>query len=239
MSRHLMSAAALALVVGAPATASAAPMNFFTNFVALNGSGVAGSARLVLDEATGTLDVTVRATGLEPGVRAMHIHGGGLMDATVPTPDLDTDMDGLIELGEGGVAYGGIIIPLDLGVPGNMGVLGGIEAGPDPMVESVYSRMFDLTDGSIFNDPFGLVDLLPLDRTEIVIHGMTLPADAGLAMGMQTGGICDGVNDDMDNCSVLIPVAAGTVQPVPLPAAGWALVAGIGALVGYGRLKRA
>jgi hypothetical protein len=114
---------------------------------ALNGSGVRGVARLLLDGRT--LSVESIATGAAPGKMHMqHLHiPPGDADGTCPTPDLDTNGDGLVSLKEGLGSYGPPVVSLE----------------PFPMVKgSSWSYV-------------GTLDAparLALDRGVVVLHGM-------------------------------------------------------------------
>jgi|GEM_PF-1182968 len=138
---RLLAAAAVAVAVSAPA--SAAVMDYSTNFQTLNsraqvqsanpgatlpaefvGSTVRGTSRLTLDTGAGTLRVRINASGLEGGIPHLaHIHGNladntrpgsGPRDSQVPTLAQDADGDGFIEVAEGAATYGPVL--LDLGV---------------------------------------------------------------------------------------------------------------------------
>ena len=75
---------------------------------------------------------------------------------------------------------------------------------------------------------FSKEDLLPLALREIVLHGGFVPP------GVQ------GTDPNADGpvYSALIPVSSGEIVPVPRPAAGWVLLAGLGALADFGRMRR-
>ena len=128
---------------------------------ALNGSGVAGRAVLVLrgDE----LRVNITARGLEAGaLHPQHIHGlMGSEEAVCPPPSAADDLAGLpeeaddpdefISLEEGAPFYGPILLPLTPFPTAN-------KAGV-----TTYSQSFEV-DG----------DLLDLSDEVIVLHGMTI-----------------------------------------------------------------
>jgi hypothetical protein len=124
----------------------------------LNGSGVTGSALLMLDE--DRLRVLVLAEGEEPNrEHAQHIHGLGHGDqSTVPPVSADTDHDGVISLLEGFPFYGKVLLALD---------------EPFPIASSsgivFYSHWFD--GGSL--DPL-LVSTVLLTKRMIVLQGMTV-----------------------------------------------------------------
>ncbi len=78
---------------------------------AQNESGVSGSVLFTLDG--DQLTVAVTATGLTPDqTHMMHIHGLETGEASCPTIDLDANEDGFVDLTEGAVAYGGVLVPL-------------------------------------------------------------------------------------------------------------------------------
>jgi hypothetical protein len=80
---------------------------------ALNGSGVHGVARLLLDGRT--LSVESMASGAAPGrMHMQHVHvPPGDADGTCPTPALDTNGDGLVSLKEGLGSYGPPVVSLE------------------------------------------------------------------------------------------------------------------------------
>jgi hypothetical protein len=80
----------------------------------LNGSGASGTATVVVDRANEQIHVKVQASGLAPGVEHLqHLHGVIDRENTCPTPDADTDGDGLVTVAEGASAYGPILIWLN------------------------------------------------------------------------------------------------------------------------------
>ena len=222
--------------------AMAAHLDYYlADLSALNNSGVSGQVFLTYDgpedDSMRTLKVQVSARGLEPGAHAAHIHGfsgAERMPSVAPTPDVfDPDMagpgndgDGFIELSEGAPFYGGILQTFT-----------GLTA--DSSGRAFYEMVFDVIAGSELDD-----DLFSLDNREVVLHGLTT-AFAPIDVIPGLGGDIDGNMPASLNFNALLPVATAkftraTVEdmpaPVPLPAAGLMLFAGIG---GLGVLRRA
>ncbi|MBD1397203.1 hypothetical protein H9Q13_08510 [Pontibacter sp. JH31] len=118
---------------------------------ALNGSGVMGTATLMLEG--NMLTVNIMASGLEAGMlHVQHIHG--FMDknknAVCPPMSADTNGNGLVELGEGLPFYGPILLDL---AP--------FSTAPDGSIN--YTQTFQVSAG-----------VLPLQNNVIVLHGMTV-----------------------------------------------------------------
>ncbi|WP_126174596.1 PEP-CTERM sorting domain-containing protein [Altericroceibacterium xinjiangense] len=214
------------LLAGTAAPASAA--TFLVNLTGLNNSGVTGSATLELNEIARTLSVALNASGLAQGAHIGHIHGrfdssGNAIDSITPPASADTDGDGFVELGEGALFYGPILLPLSgIGDVGADGILN-------------YSQTFDLSDTGVFADSFSSEDLFPLTFREIVLHGANVPANAGAG----TGGIIDGTQGTY---SLALPVASGEiVAAIPEPATwGMLLVGffGVGGMIRSTKRKR-
>jgi Cu/Zn superoxide dismutase len=120
---------------------------------AQNDSGVSGSVLFTLDG--DQLTVTVSATGLTPDqTHMMHLHGLETGEATCPTIDLDEDGDGFVDLDEGAVAYGGVLVPLG-----------------EPMADADGNVMFEAT---LTVDPETLPALTDL---AVVVHGLMIDPD--------------------------------------------------------------
>lgn len=197
-------AAAGLLLVAKPA--SATPLYYVANLTPLNNSGVYATINLTLD---GTkLTVTEHATGLEPNMpHPQHIHG--LLGAAAPMTALataasDTDKDGFVELAEGQVSYGPILIDLS-SPPG--GAVADFPTAPGGVID--FSQIYDLTNSSIFDTGITASDISPLTNREIVIHGMTVAA----GIGMGTPGEVNGTGGYL----ATLPVSDGLIRAVPTP----------------------
>jgi hypothetical protein len=173
--RHLIGIAAVSVV------AIALPMSVYAqdgrsmtigraDLKALNGSNASGQAELKLSADGKELTVIIQAKGLEPGgVHLSHIHGlsenGQSVDSTCPSSAEDADGDGFVELAEGQVKYGPILLDFM-----------NIDTGRDGHVN--FKKTFDIG---------GSQSALPLQFRHIVVHGMTVGA-----VGANTPGEVDG-----------------------------------------------
>ena len=123
----------------------------------LNGSGARGEATLTKHGQE--LTVHISASGLEPGgPHLSHIHGlsqgSAAVDSRCPTTALDSDGDGFVELAEGAVAYGPILVDF-------------MNVDPDQDGNVDFTTTVQLADNSA---------VTPLNKRHIVIHGMTVGA---------------------------------------------------------------
>ncbi|WP_299822787.1 VPLPA-CTERM sorting domain-containing protein [uncultured Jannaschia sp.] len=212
-------------------SASATTFSYDLVLNPLNNSGVTGSGSFVIDTTANTLTANVRASGLEPNMmHEQHIHGrsenGSPIDSNSPDLSDDADGDGFVELAEGQTQYGPILVELE-------DTMGNYPTAPDGSFD--FSRIFDLADEETFAGDFGITDLLgsgdrpALELREVVIHGLTLEEGQGA-----NGGEADGTA----GYKGFLPVASGEITvaeslspaPVPLPAAGWLMLAGFGGL---------
>lgn len=227
---------ALVIAIAATGAAQAGTSNFVADLRDINGLGGTAQARLVFDDITNTLRVRIDGQGFTPNMlHVQHIHGsndasGAAIDSVTPTMAADDpanggDGDGFIDLVEGVPSYGGILLSLfDEGNTGN-GFDGFPSVGDDGVL--MFDYTFDLNTTGALNTGVSASDLFPLDFREIVIHGAFIPDGVG--------GVSDGSSPlDIQSAgySNFIPVAAGeiTAAPVPLPAAAWMLMAGVGGL---------
>jgi hypothetical protein len=154
------------------------------------------------------LTVAEHATGLEPNEpHPQHIHGllgAAAPDTMLATPADDIDHDGYIELAEGQMSYGPILLSLT-SPPG--GALGDFPTAPNGVIN--FAQTYDLADSGIFPSGMSASDLFPLTDREIVIHGMTVPPGAGAG----TPGEVDGTG----GYKAVLPVADGFIRAVPVP----------------------
>lgn len=203
--RLLERCAVAALIAGGVAvmapvgSASAAPKKVSHEthsgaLTALNDSGATGTLSLQL-RGERFLTVKIDATGLEAGVPHVgHIHGlvisGHPANSVCPTTAQDSDHDGFVELAEGQVTYGPILIPF-----------GNVDPDMDGTVH--FTHTYDLNASSTFAAGFDKSDLLPLDLREVVLHGMTLEAGEGA-----DGGEADGTA----GFKAVLPVTCGDVD---------------------------
>jgi hypothetical protein len=228
------------IALGAATASHAKTFNYHATLNDLSGLGGSGTAKLQYDDVANTLRVNIEGTGFAPNMlHVQHIHGtfdddGNVTDAVTPTLANDTDGDGVVELLEGLPLYGGILLSLFDETDTDNGFNGFPNVTDEVNGSFSFTAFYDLASTTALSDGISAADLFPLDKREIVIHG------AFLAPGI--GGVG---NEDADSdlirfggYSAFVPVAAGeivAVDPIPLPAAAWMLLAGIG---GLGALSR-
>jgi hypothetical protein len=167
---------------------------------ALNGSGAHGSISMQL-RGQRYLTVQVDATGLEPGIQHLgHIHGrespGNKANSMCPSTAQDSDRDNYVEVAEGQVTYGPIIIGF-----------GNVDPDMDGTVH--YNHTFDLNNPAIYQPGFGKSDVLPLDLREIVLHGMTLQAGQGAT---NADSIPPNEADGTAGEKAVLPVTCGDIE---------------------------
>lgn len=206
-TRILSSCAGAALIatIAIAAPAFAVPQNIAREtqtgtLTALNGSGANGTISMQL-RGQRYLTVKVDVTGLEPGIQHLgHIHGrespGDVRNSVCPTTAQDADHDGYVELAEGQVTYGAIVIPF-----------GNVDPNMDGTVH--YMRTFDLNDPSIYQPGYSKRDVLPLDLREVVLHGMTLQAGQGAT---NANSIAPNEADGTAGEKAVLPVTCGDIQ---------------------------
>lgn len=155
---------------------------FRADLLPLNNSGAQGKVELRL-AANKNLNVHVVASGLEAGgPHVSHIHGRpGGAESDCPTIAQDTDGDGFVELAEGQVTYGPIIVDF-------------MNIDPDQDGNVDFRTTVQLTGDQ--------ADALPLPNRHIVIHGKTVGA-----VGAGTPGEVDGTA----GYKVVLPVLCGEI----------------------------
>ncbi|MGH6706507.1 MAG: CHRD domain-containing protein [Sphingomicrobium sp.] len=191
---------ALALTaIALPASAQ----TFKVNLRPLNQSGVTGTGSLTLSADKTQLTVKIDAKGLEPNqVHVGHIHGlvsGGKQpaDSSIPSPKQDSDRDKFVELKEGEVTYGPILITLGTDNGGNL----------DPDGDGIvrYEQTFNLDDATIYDAGFNKMSVIgsgnSLQLREIILHGLTVPAV----------GVAPGEVDGTAGFKTVLPVAGGEI----------------------------
>lgn len=226
---------AATVVAMSATTAFAAHLSYYSAVLSpLNGSGVSGNVYLTYDgpedDGNRSLLVQVRASGLEPGPHAGHVHGftgtGGVVETVRPPlpgvfdPDVDGDGDGFTELSEGVPFYGGILQSFP-----------GLTADANGMVN--YAMRFAVEAGSQLDD-----DVYSLDKRESVLHGLTTQFAVG-AVSPFPGGEVDTDRPMPNTFNALLPIATGKFEvanaedippAVPLPAGIWLMGAALGSL---------
>ncbi len=245
------------LLSAAPAMSATVDIEkFFAELQPLNDSGVSGRANFTVDRVENTLTAQINVSGLTPNtVHPQHLHGRfeqstcqtfappsspvagacleGTMtrDSTIPTlDDNDIDNDGFLETVEGLPAYGPIILNLaDAGA--------GLADLTFPMSDAEgnldFFEIYDLSTTDLLFDPLNMITHQPDDLISLltdrvyVIHGLEVDVSDPAVIGslFEINSLTNG-----PEYFPLLPVAAGTVSPVPLPAAGVLLVVALGGL---------
>lgn len=194
---------------------------------ALNNSKVSGGALFAYDQDSGKLSVAISAQGLEPNQpHAQHIHGflgDSPQDAMVPGLAEDADRDGFVELAEGLVQYGPILLSLtdqdarqmtdgsgdDHGGHGG----GAFPTAPDGNI--FFVETYQLPTPANASDE-GLSIPPDLTLREIVLHGQSVAEGSGKG----TPGEVDGT----PGYKAVLPVASGTIENLDSPEGRLALV---------------
>ena len=190
-----------------------------------NGFDVAGTVRYAFDTISQILSIDVDVSGLLPDVvHVQHIHGPA-GDARTPTLADDADGDGYIELLEGLGGYGPILLSIGSGIAEDGGVIFPLT---DASGNLDFSMDYDLSGGGspFLSDGFTVADLMPaaLQNREYVVHGAFVPEDASLTVfAGQPDGVVGAYNP-------VLPVGAGEISAIPVPAAAWLMALGLGAL---------
>lgn len=182
---------------------TAAAQDYKVNLRPLNHSGVEGKGSLTLSPDKTHLTVRIDATGLEKNqVHVGHIHGivasgNEPANSSIPSPKQDSDKDKFVELAEGLVTYGPILITLGTDNGGNL--------DPDGDGTIHYEQTFNLDDAGIYADTFNKMSVIgsgdSLQLREIIIHGLTVPAT----------GVAPGEVDGTAGYKVVLPVAGGEI----------------------------
>lgn len=231
-------ALALGLVMlgAAPAMAHDASGSYSTMLEEINNSGASGEAWIDLEGTTAT--VTVNATGLAaefdgaPYPHVQHVHIGA--QGTCPSPDADTNGDGIISTTEGGPSYGDIGTTLSVG-EADKSPAGGLDLAAAPAGDTIsYEETFELDHATI--------DALDAGTAVVVVHGLdpatqpesgmsesdlvpelplaaTSPALCGSLAMAPAGGVDTGVEQGTDGSAMALTalgglLAVGTVAGV-------------------------
>ncbi len=153
----------------AAAPNGAASTSYTADLRSLTGSAAHGQAELRLAGNGKTLLVHITASGLEAGEHISHIHGlssgGQAVDSTCPTQAQDSDRDGFVELAEGQVTYGPILLDFM-----------NIDPNKDGTIDFRTTIKLSGSEGAT-----------PLTDRHIVVHGMSVGA-----VGAGTPGEVDG-----------------------------------------------
>ena len=211
IGHRLLCSAALAagLALGAGASL-AASQTYTTTFMALNDSGVSGTASVTLN---GTeLTYTVKATGLEPNkFHQEHIHGFlNPNDKPSQIPQLprdDKNGNGMLDDLESEAVAGGPIVYLTASPAANKGNTYSDFPVADAKGNLNFKQTYDVSEELVF--------LKPLEIRGIELHGMTemgqyqadLPVAAGL-LKLSSGGT--GGNGGSGGTAVPLPASVWT-----------------------------
>ncbi|GAC1391390.1 MAG: hypothetical protein NVSMB46_03740 [Candidatus Saccharimonadales bacterium] len=218
-----MGSASFPLAVNAIANSNDDSMHtFVSNVHELNNTHVSGSARFV--QIGREISATVDATGLEPGVHPLHIHGKDQAKAECPTISNDINGDGFISVIEGAPSYG--LIKLNLtspqtafGKPPTPVLFYPFAGTPNnsnfPVVgtngEMHFTGTYAFDNSS--DAEAALQSLTPLGDQALVIHGATAPqsvdAPAFAALGTPRP---TGYDPNLRTYDALLPAGCGTIN---------------------------
>lgn len=225
MLAGIMGFGSLGFPLAANAMASTNNMSaqtYVSHLHALNSSQVTGKARFV--ERGRELTATINATGLQPGVHPIHIHGKDQAKAECPTMSNDTNGDGFLSVIEGAPAYG--LIKLNLTSPqtafgkpptpvlfypfaGTANNSNFPVVGSNGKLHFKGSYMFD----NSVDAQAAFQSLTPLGNQAVVIHGGVAPqsvdAPAFAALGSPRPA---GYDPALKTYDPLLPVACGTIK---------------------------
>jgi hypothetical protein len=101
-----------------------------------------------------------------------------------------------VELAEGLVTYGPIVIPF-----------GDVDPDHDGTVHFLHT--YDLNDPGIYAPGFDKSDVFPLDLREVVLHGMTLQAGQGAT---NSASIPPNEADGTAGFKAVLPVTCGDIE---------------------------
>lgn len=217
--------------IGLPLAASASTYsnnNFGHKYVSsiheLNNTHVSGNASFM--QVGRHLTVTINATGLEPGVHPIHIHGKDQAKAECPTASNDTNGDGYVSVIEGAPAYG--LIKLNLtspqtafGTPPTPALFYPFAGTPKissfPFVGTNgvlhFSNTFTFNNTSAAQAAFK--SLKPLGDQAVVIHGAIAPQSVDAAAFAALGSpLPVGYDPSLMTYDALLPVGCGTINAV-------------------------
>ncbi len=211
---------------------SMAATTYGLDFTVLNDNGQSASASGTVTERKRSVTVDITGSGFDEGVHIGHFHGfntPAYKDANTPSPAADTDGDGFIELGEGGAVYGPIIVPFDA-----------VNVGSDGMYRLMQTFLKADFPDLITAD-------YKLEDREVVLHGLFTNRVRVDEIGTPEQALGGGVTGEFAeaNYNIALPFMSSEVMPtgdgvsdVPLPAAAWMLLAGLGGLGAVARRRR-
>ncbi|MBO9522238.1 MAG: hypothetical protein J7518_11930 [Nocardioidaceae bacterium] len=178
---------AVPLLAAAPAAAvMGGTRSYSADLHAINHGG-SGSVQLMQHGTT--LEVDLRASGLDDGIHIAHIHGIRQAESECPGMNRDADHNGLIDILEGLPDYGPVLRTLSNGLN-------------DRGTSLAYTRTFKLIDNGD-----AIASLGRLDQYAIVVHGVDLNGD-GQANNPDVQG--DGPGDPDDN-EISMPSLCGVI----------------------------